>query len=72
MFAADASIYCNPGGGMGGEDADLYAAAGLPLWQYPRDSRYVYGTFEPLLIDRVGESAANQILHETPLRVFSR
>lgn len=72
MVSNDASVYANPGGGPAGEDAQAFQAAGLPVWQYPRDIRYLYGTFETMLIDRVGEAAANQILRETPIRVFSR
>lgn len=72
MISNDASVYANPGGGQGGEQAADYAAAGLPNWQYPRDIRYVFGTFAPMLIARVGNDAAMQILRTTPARVFSR
>lgn len=72
MISNDASVYVNPGGGPEGELAAGYAAAGLPNWQYPRDIRYLYGTFETMLVDRVGEAASRQILSTTPARVFSR
>jgi len=72
MISNDASVYVNPGGGQGGELAADYAAAGLPNWQYPRDIRYLFGTFEALLVDRVGVDASMQILSRTPARVFSR
>lgn len=72
MISNDASVYVNPGGGPNGELAADYAEAGLPNWQYPRDIRYLFGTFEALLVDRVGAAAADQILSTTPTRVFSR
>lgn len=72
MISNDCSVYVNPGGGIGGELADDYAAAGFPNWQYPRDIRYLFGSFEQLLRDRVGSDAATQILSRTPARVFSR
>ena len=72
MISNDCSVYVNPGGGLGGELVDDYAAVGLPNWQYPRDIRYLFGTFEALLVDRVGNAAATQILSTTPARVFSR
>jgi len=72
MISNDCSVYVNPGGGLCGELVDDYAAVGLPNWQYPRDIRYLFGTFEALLIDRVGNAAATQILSTTPARVFSR
>ena len=72
MISNDCSVYVNPGGGLGGELVDDYAAVGLPNWQYPRDIRYLFGTFEALLIARVGNAAATQILSTTPTRVFSR
>ena len=49
-----------------------YLAAGLPVWQYPRDIRYLHGTFAPMLVARLGAEAAGIILRDTPLRVFSR
>jgi phosphotriesterase-related protein len=72
MISNDASVYVNPGGGPNGELLDAYTAAGLPNWQYPRDIRYLFGTFEPMLVDRIGADAARQILSTTPARVFSR
>ncbi len=72
MISNDCSVYVNPGGGLGGELADDYAAAGLPNWQYPRDIRYLYGGFADDLASRVGSEAAMQILSRTPARVFSR
>lgn len=72
MISNDASVYVNPGGGPNGELSAEYAAAGLPNWQYPRDIRYLFGMFEPLLVARVGAAAARQILSATPARVFSR
>jgi hypothetical protein len=72
IISNDCSVYVNPGGGIGGELAADYAAAGLPNWQYPRDIRYLFGTFAPLLVARVGNDAAMQILSRTPARVFSR
>ena len=72
MISNDASVYVNPGGGQGGELVNEYAAAGLPNWQYPRDIRYLYGSFASKLVERVGEAPAMQILSKTPLRVFSR
>jgi predicted metal-dependent phosphotriesterase family hydrolase len=72
MLSNDCSVYVNPGGGIGGELAADYAAAGLPNWQYPRDIRYLYGTFEAPLVARIGSAAAMQILSTTPARVFSR
>jgi phosphotriesterase-related protein len=72
MISNDCSVYVNPGGGIGGELADEYAAAGQPNWQYPRDIRYLYGSFESMLVTRVGADAATQILSRTPARVFSR
>lgn len=72
MISNDASVYVNPGGGQGGELVDDYAAAGQPNWQYPRDIRYLYGTFEALMIARIGAAATTQILSKTPARVFSR
>lgn len=72
MISNDCSVYVNPGGGIGGELAADYAAAGRPNWQYPRDIRYLFGTFAPLLVARVGNDAAMQILSRTPARVFSR
>ena len=72
MISNDASVYVNPGGGQGGELVDDYAAAGLPNWQYPRDIRYLYGSFASTLVERIGDDAAMQILSRTPARVFSR
>jgi predicted metal-dependent phosphotriesterase family hydrolase len=72
MISNDASVYVNPGGGPGGEHAADYLAAGLPVWQYPRDIRYLHGTFASMLEARVGAEAAGIILRDTPLRVFSR
>lgn len=72
MISNDASVYVNPGGGPEGELSAEYAAAGLPNWQYPRDLRYLFSSFEPMLVSRVGEAAARQILSTTPARVFSR
>lgn len=72
MISNDASVYVNPGGGHAGEHAADYLAAGLPVWQYPRDIRYLYGTFAGLLTARIGEPSATKILRATPLRVFGR
>lgn len=72
MISNDCSVYVNPGGGIGGELLADYTSAGLPNWQYPRDIRYLFGTFEALLVARIGSDAATQILSQTPARVFSR
>lgn len=72
LISNDASVYVNPGGGPAGEHAADFEAAGLPVWQYPRDIRYLYRTFEPLMVDRIGSGATHQILSGNPLRVFGR
>ena len=72
MISNDASVYVNPGGGPAGEHAADYTAAGLPVWQYARDIRYLHGTLEAMMVARLGEPATAQILRDTPLRVFSR
>lgn len=66
--AQDASRVSRPGVVM----IDTMLGDVAPNWQYPRDIRYPYGTSVPVLVARVGQVAADQILSRTPARVFSR
>ena len=72
MISNDASVYVHPGGGPAGEHAQDYRDRGLDVFQYPRDIGYLYRSFAPALVERVGQAAARQVLRDTPLRVFGR